>query len=287
MSLQYLIHLQTSYEEQQKTCIEKKNGKFGFANKPRFPETVNAIDPGTRWFTLIELLITIAIIAILAAMILPALQKAKEKGKAIDCISSQKQLGTAILMYSSGNNDFMPMPYNYDSSSKAYTIYNTWWNSNLTWTACLLPYINGNVYSLKTMSLPGVFRCKSEETTVKGSNDSYTTQMNGSSTTNYGYTRLVGPLRPSWNGNFRPRKLSRAKRPTLSAILADQDPNCVGYYGNLSSVSQIDKDLAARHGGRTNILFADSHVGTMSPIQAANEKVIDGKFGIFEWQDYW
>jgi len=74
----------------------------------------------TNVFTLIELLITIAIIAILAAMLLPALNKARSKAHAIKCINNLKQCTTWLGFYASDNDDFMPL--------------NTWNGSTHRWT---------------------------------------------------------------------------------------------------------------------------------------------------------
>lgn len=78
-------------------------------------------EPVTQGFTLIELLVVIAIIAILAAMLLPALAKSKQKAQAIKCINNLKQLSVGAIM-NAGDNNGVVFSYNYNVSQDLWLV---------------------------------------------------------------------------------------------------------------------------------------------------------------------
>jgi prepilin-type N-terminal cleavage/methylation domain-containing protein/prepilin-type processing-associated H-X9-DG protein len=102
-----------------------------------------------RGFTLIELLVVIAIIATLAAILFPVFSRAREKARQTSCLSNQKQLGLAIMMYAADYDDTLPMSYYYQNGANSR-------NGYVQWSGLVMPYVRNM----------GIFVCPTHQ--VKG-----------------------------------------------------------------------------------------------------------------------
>jgi prepilin-type N-terminal cleavage/methylation domain-containing protein/prepilin-type processing-associated H-X9-DG protein len=111
--------------------------------------------PKQAGFTLIELLVVIAIIAILAAILFPVFAQAREKARAITCVSNQKQIGLGIVMYVQDYDETLPQNQYYTPP-----------DTRTTWADMVYPYIkNGTAHIDNNGSLiqgkDGIWKCPS------------------------------------------------------------------------------------------------------------------------------
>lgn len=105
-----------------------------------------------RAFTLIELLVVIAIISILAAILFPVFAAAREKARAITCLSNEKQMGMAVQMYLDDNNDQLFFDASATGGSRTHAIVPSSQKNVERWWNVIMPYLKNS----------GVFTCPSD-----------------------------------------------------------------------------------------------------------------------------
>jgi len=190
-------------------------------------------------FTLIELLIVMAIIAILASMLLPALASARDTAKRTSCMNQLKQHGQALHMYTGDFNDRFPESYSW--------FYATW----LSWLKPSLLPSNTYLNPMSQYVTPRSYYCQGD-TVLKYPNNwkSYTPDpgLGAVSYTSYSYFGSIGRDEFFKNGAFSPRT-ARSKKLSSAVLLKDRDAL------NMYSTNHAK--------GMKNIVWGDGHVSSL------------------------
>ncbi len=198
-------------------------------------------------FTLIELLVVIAIIAVLAGMLVPSLQRARESARTTTCISNFKQIASALPMYGSDNNNFLPGPQYALVFNPVGFDFEYFGGTNT-----LMFGLDAYIHSLTTDSSgrynsTGIWLCPSNEAALnaKPTDRRCLVVRSGKSTSPYyypfGYPGLTKPKRMSLLATGNTSKV---------ALVAELNKNTTSAYANIEPA----------HNGATITLYGDLHV---------------------------
>lgn len=206
----------------------------------------------TAEFTLVELLVVIAIIALLMTMLLPALSKAKEAGKRMQCANNMRQMSFACIQYAGDYNDYAPL-----ASLGGWNATADWANG---WMTSIHPYIAQCDWDGGKAKTSPIIFCPSgaEEILYK----------DGRRKSNYMYNGRVGNMSyyPALS-IYAPKKISKCLTPSTVGIIIDgmcatRDNIIFDMEANVHAI----RYLHGRHGGtQGNILHVDGHTSNASP----------------------